>query len=466
MTVEDYIDKLLEDTESFRLSEINLLFCLLAGSKKHYEYTCKNIENVFFRNFELRQIFENIGFYYNRYPEITVIPFLDFKQQNKFLEKLEEIDYHTYTALCMGEVEALGFRLYSQLNKSIDDLILNHVEDIMKAIDYSDPKSVAEGMKKGTELMSQLRNRQEQQFYNSTEIVDVDKLLNDTFDDQRIISTGISKIDNVVLGVNKASITGVLARSGHGKTALGLQCMYNIAIKHPDEICLYFAKEQPAIEMVDRLIQYHTGVNMTQYKMKHDQVLINGLYKDREEAKKLLGETLKGPRNTLPPNLIFIDKGFNSIEDIYDIIGSYKDTHDQPISSVCIDHWHLLTHKGEGSKTEKQEDGAAVLVDLVKDFETHCFLLCQARKSVTVKVGNKKVDNVPVGGDDVKGSAAIKDACRQLWILHNPTDEQKSDDCDDENNKTFVIFDKTRNVAPGRRVELTFDGCKGQFKEW
>jgi len=435
--------------------ELNLLYCLMAGDRKLFDYASKFINSAHFASELGKKTWDDISELYGEFADIESVPLLKLKDNNSFVNNLFS-NINLISSLFAGDLSPLGIKLESTFTSCIDSLLQSYAKSLVVNSRDFDWSSFSQRVDEIKSIQMIIKERQE----GACESLGVDlhskltEFMEGKFPEDSTFSSGLNKIDQAVIGLRRGSITSCVAKSGHGKTSLGLQMLMAQAKAHPSLSFQFFSKEEPYEDVRNRIIRLLTGINMVTYFSQSKQVMVDERYVDRSIAVERLGGLLDNFDKSIPPNLKIIARGFKNVDDI---VMKMRESEEE-IGGIVIDHWHLLDFDSASNKTESQEKDSTKLLNTIKENKVHCLLLCQGKKS------QERLKHLPLTEDDIKGSAAVRDASAQVWVLNNPF--EMCGDPSDDHNKTYIEVRKCRNVRPGTKVSLTFDGARGRFKEW
>lgn len=441
--------------------EMQFILALLIGNKTNYERAKSFINIDFFTDDNAKYLYLEIENQYKNF-KIEKLSLLELSKNSVF-EKLKYTCNNFYTALMTGLNDEIQYRLNDELDVAISNILYRQIQILAKKItETKNLDSIQKINKEINDLFAKIEEKNKSNLED--DLFNIDDIFNTDINKNLLYKTEIKKIDKTIIGINPGTVTTVLAKPNHGKTAIAIQIAKNQCVSRPDLINVFFAKEQTTKEIKYRLLNLYTGININQVinqesnikcikTNEHQHNIIS--YISIDEAKQILKKANEQIKQDLS-NLIIKDSGFENIRDISYILETIKEKYpNKKIGNIYIDHWHAFSFSGD-NKTAYQENEAANLLALVKKFDCHCFLLAQAKKKEVINKGNT-LRNIPLNSEDIKGSGAIKEISHQVWIIHNPSDEEKTKDQLDENNKAFFLLDKSRNTAPGQRENIFYN---------
>ncbi|MDR0818370.1 MAG: replicative DNA helicase [Oscillospiraceae bacterium] len=68
------------------------------------------------------------------------------------------------------------------------------------------------------------------------------------------LATGMSRLDNVIMGLNSSDLILLASRPGVGKTSLALNVLVNVAKHEPEKVAAYFSLEMSKEQLVSRIL--------------------------------------------------------------------------------------------------------------------------------------------------------------------------------------------------------------------
>lgn len=450
--------------------ELQFLLALTLNDKSAYEASKELITEDFFYKEENKYLYLDIKNQFELH-HVNNLSLIELSKNSTF-EKLKFKCDAYYKALMSGLLSTINYRSLEELNVAITNLLIREVQLLSQAI--SKTSSLAKVITltgKVNTIIQNIEERSRGTVKKANDYIAINDLFDDAIKQDSMFTTNIHTIDNGVIGVNRGTVTTIVAKPNHGKTALAMQIAKNQCIANKDMIHIYFAKEQPGKEINIRYLHHYSGVNMSQLilgnkyvncyeKGNNRSIIIKA--QTRDYCKSLL-QKASSEIDADMSNLFVLDDGFNNMSEVRVLIEKIKQANPgKKIGNVFIDHWHAFGFDG-ANKTNFQENEASILLKMVKELDFHCFLLAQAKKKELIVKG-RTLRNIPLTSEDIKGSNAVKEISHQVWIIHNPTNEEQSDDRNDENNKSFLLLDKSRNTSPGERTPLFFNKGNCSFE--
>jgi len=249
------------------------------------------------------------------------------------------------------------------------------------------------------------------------------------------VKFGIPGIDNSIDGIAKGEMALIMARPGHGKSAIGAQWLENAARDgHP---ALMLNAEMSAIEVGRRSLMKITGVCDEQDWIEN-----------KDKYSIMVEEYYKG---WIPPHF----RSVSSIEDVEREIRAFKNGYE--IDAVVIDYVQLL-RSNKATRYEQVSDISLRLKSIAREENVAMIALCQASREV------EKRTNIEFLASDLKESGQLEqdaDLVAGLYWWGRSGDKGSNPNCAD------IHFIKRRN-GPIRKsaVRMLFNAQKQHFSDW
>lgn len=242
--------------------------------------------------------------------------------------------------------------------------------------------------------------------------------------------TGISDLDDKILGLHNGELTIIGARPGVGKTTFALQIAQKIAERKKKVAIL--SLEMSDVQLIQKLISKKTGVNS--YKMRSGNLEDD----DWEKIAEGLGELCDLP-------IRIITKAFN-IQQIEKTIRKLKNKNE--LDLVVIDYIQLIKNQGNFSSREQQvADISRTLKLLTLELNIPIIALCQLNRNA-----NKTEPTLA----DLRESGSIEQDADNVFFLYQEK-EQDTPIVD-----IVLKIAKQRNGEIGK-VNLKFNKPKSEF---
>jgi replicative DNA helicase len=271
------------------------------------------------------------------------------------------------------------------------------------------------------EINDELNSPEESLFTTMAEMSDLN--LDDIFQSDNYVKTGIPALDEHILGMFKGQLIVFAAPPGMGKTTLAWQIACNV----PDSI--FISLEMKRQELYAKLLSRYTDISTLRIEGKQctdDEVL--KLLKAKEKIKKEIRLTL-----------------FDSDLGYFKMINTVKKLAKQKnVSMVAIDYLQLI----EGAPGENHENRISTVTRTCKklafNLNIPVVLLSQLTKDV-LKEGRE-----PTLGD-LRGSGAIgQDADSVVFLYEKDADH-------------YLTIGKLRKGRIGRVANLKFNKASSRF---
>ena len=242
--------------------------------------------------------------------------------------------------------------------------------------------------------------------------------------------TGITDLDDKILGLHNGELTIIGARPGVGKTTFALQIAQKIAEKKKNVAII--SLEMSDIQLIQKLISKKTGVNS--YKMRSGNLVDD----DWEKIAEGFGELCDLP-------IRIITKAFN-IQQIEKTIRKLKNKNE--LDLVVIDYIQLIKNQGNFSSREQQvADISRTLKLLTLELNIPIIALCQLNRNA-----NKSEPTLA----DLRESGSIEQDADNVFFLYQEK-EQDTPIVD-----IVLKIAKQRNGEIGK-VYLKFNKPKSEF---
>jgi replicative DNA helicase len=242
------------------------------------------------------------------------------------------------------------------------------------------------------------------------------------------LSTGIDKLDNMTLGLNKSRLYYIGARPSQGKSALALNIALHLAVnelKSVGFISLESSKEECTLRAFASQGRMN-GMDISTGALRMADFANLNATADKLFQKKLY----------------FYDQPNITIQDIKSIsrrmVTFYK------CEVIFIDYLQIIQHSDTKlCKRERIEDISVQLKNLARELDIPIVCLAQLRRDVDQRR--------PGLGDFSDSSQAEKDADVAILIYH----EKENNDDEDEKLKSRLLVEKSRDGRTGS-IDVVF----------
>lgn len=263
-------------------------------------------------------------------------------------------------------------------------------------------------------------------------------------DELRYFPTGITDLDNKIIGFGLGNLNIIGAKPGAGKTAFLTQCAYNQAVKGNIPTCI-ISIEMQKYQIFSRLIAMVKGVNVN--SLSKGEIT----EKEKQEAEDYLFEHSKSPLYIEEKNIVYV-------EDIVQKIKSHKKING--VKNFYIDHHYAIgTRKYFRTKNDSIPYVVGLLTQTAKEEDVAINLLSQFNKD-----SKNRRNKTPVK-DDLMGSAQIEQDAYLIILIDRPESDgrkQFADKTDATNLAKFLVV-KNRNGILGE-VKVYFRGDRFKFE--
>lgn len=223
-----------------------------------------------------------------------------------------------------------------------------------------------------------------------------------TGEPQGYVPTGITSLDNLIVGIVNAEVTMIAAKPSQGKTALAVQILENAAMGGLPSAMI--SMEMSAAALSQRMIAARTGIPTR-------------VLRTRTWSKAQQASALKAAKalNGLP--LYVDDRSYLTGQQIYDTIGYLKE---QGIGLIAIDYLQLMSGDNE-SRQVQVGDAAKRVKAAAKDFSLPIILLSQMNRA-----SEAREDKRP-RMSDLRDSGEIEQVGDTIIMFHYPEDDLMED---------------------------------------
>lgn len=390
--------------------------------------------------------------------------------------KNEPIDLLTLSARLeeKNQLEQIGGRSYlASLSTAVPTSShIKHYADIVKKkstlrkLLSASSKITALSYKEEDEIEKLLDDAQ-QELYGVTQthlkksFTDIRTVLNDAFErlDElhkekgklRGISTGFTKLDNLLAGLQKSDLIILAARPSVGKTSLALDIARCAAVKHKVPVGL-FSLEMSKEQLVDRLLCSEAGVDL--WKMRTGNLSDRPDSDDFPRIGRAMGILSEAP--------IYIDDTpGNNVMQIRTKARRLQAEHG--LGLLIIDYLQLMeSHKSGGSENRVQEvsEISRNLKGIARELNIPVLALSQLSRAVEQsKPAIPKLSHLRESG------SIEQDADVVMFIYRKSADRnyREEDIPPDERNIGEIHIAKHRN-GPTGMVKLFFDETQASYR--
>lgn len=275
----------------------------------------------------------------------------------------------------------------------------------------------------------------------------IDKLLSQSQGKlPRGITTGITKLDNVIGGFTPGQLVTIAGRPGMGKSAFAQSIIVHCAERYGP--VLLISREMGAEDIAGRVVASHTDLNMA-------EIFGGSITTNQVEYLKKNSGYIKN----LP---VHVDEVSISLDQV--IYSIRKKVSQEGARLIVIDYIHLIRGfegKRYSGDTEKLTDITRELKSLSTLIKVPIIILSQLNRDVENR-GGRKVPQL----SDLKQSGSIEEDSNMVIFLYRPEqyDIYEFEDGSPAAGKVEVIVAKNRNGRTGK-VRANFDGMKMRFSD-
>lgn len=257
---------------------------------------------------------------------------------------------------------------------------------------------------------------------------------------ERMIVTGIEKLDNIIQEFSPGEFTILAGRPSMGKTTLAINYMKDMAYFQNKKV-LFFSLEMTRIRVLQKMLSNLTGLSAKQ---------INPRNMNEEYFRKIFNEAGIFSTGTL----LIDDSPARNILNIKAKAISAKMTHD--VDCIFIDHFHMLEDRSIKHSTKEQEYSycSGVIKDLAKELDIPIIVLAQLSRA------NEHRANKRPNLSDLRGSGALEQDADIVHFIHREDYYDNTDPSIAGNSD--IIIEKNRNGETGF-VNISHDLAKNKF---
>lgn len=254
----------------------------------------------------------------------------------------------------------------------------------------------------------------------------------------RGVPTGITRLDQVLNGLQKSDLIILAARPGMGKTSLAMNFVEHAAMKS-DKVCAVFSLEMPRIQIVQRLLCSYTNVSMGK--------ALTGKLDDRE------WRTISSACDALSKAKIYIDDSSRTTP--AEILSKCRrlKTIEGQLDLIMIDYIQLMSSGDKKEKDNRQQEIASITRDLkimAKELNVPVIALSQLRR----------IQSQEPQLSDLRESGAIEQDADIVMFISRPDVGASEEDLASGKVKkgdAEIIIAKHRNGSCDR-IKLRFRG--------
>lgn len=240
------------------------------------------------------------------------------------------------------------------------------------------------------------------------------------------LSTGLTKLDEMIRGLRKKTVTIVAGLPGSGKTTLGLQIAQHIACGGLG-VGMVFSLEMPEEELANRALASLGAVDL--------KVLDSGRLEDDDWPR------LTSAVNKIAGKPLYVsDKSGLTVPRIRSICRQVKRKHGLDV--VVIDYIGLIGSDGKAfNRTSELGKISTGIVNIAKELEVPVILLAQLNRDSTKRPGKKPI------ASDLRDSGQIEADAHCIILVHRDMDDEQG-----QNGATELIMPKCRHAPVGSCV--------------
>lgn len=276
-------------------------------------------------------------------------------------------------------------------------------------------------------------------------------------------NTGIAGLDEMIGPMLGGDLVVILAPSGHGKSALGAQILYNNAMPSLDAHLsespgFYESMEMDGAQIARRQMATNTGISTRAQK---EASIVQGQY-----------ETLRDTAEKLKKVPIYIDEGgAQKVSTVIRKLRAMKRRHG--IKSAVVDHVKLfLPENPRANNIETIGQAAMLLKKAAKDLDMLIILLAQVTRASQTRDGWRVKIGDLYGGETVRENAdVVITACLpERWLQENKPEHEKDmakwlSDIEAWKGYAEIAAPKVRDGESGSPRKIAFHGARMLFSD-
>lgn len=255
---------------------------------------------------------------------------------------------------------------------------------------------------------------------------------------------GFSELDAMTSGLQAGDLILVAARPSMGKTAFLISLILNALMKTVDSVAQFYSLEQPAEQILMRMLSALGGVDLQRMK--------SGLMDDEDWARVSSASQIL--MEDLPQRLIIDDS--NCLTPAMLRIRARRNArkYGKP-SLIGLDYLQLMRSPEQENRTQEIAEISRSLKALAKEMECPVVALSQLNRSL-----ESRADKRPNNGDLRDSGALEQDADVIIFIYRDEVYHENSPD----KGTAEAIISKQRQ-GPTGVVRLKFEGKFTRFSE-
>ncbi|EBY8686224.1 replicative DNA helicase [Salmonella enterica] len=255
---------------------------------------------------------------------------------------------------------------------------------------------------------------------------------------------GFSELDAMTSGLQAGDLILVAARPSMGKTAFLISLILNSLMKTVDTVAQFYSLEQPAEQILMRMVSALGGVELQRMK--------SGLMDDEDWAR--ITPALQILMEDLPQRLI-IDDSSGLTPGMLRIRARRNARKYGKPSLIGLDYLQLMRSPEQENRTQEIAEISRSLKALAKEMECPVVALSQLNRSL-----ESRADKRPNNGDLRDSGALEQDADVIIFIYRDEVYHENSPD----KGTAEAIISKQRQ-GPTGVVRLKFEGKFTRFSE-
>ena len=260
------------------------------------------------------------------------------------------------------------------------------------------------------------------------------------------IKSGITALDNIILGFGKGEMSTIAGRPGMGKSSMARDILLNIGQPSINEgACLLCTLEMPCEEITELL-----AANLA--KVDYQSI------KRGDATEQVLTKFHEALEQLSHYSIIINDDSFvvpDSIREILKVIEK-----DEPIACLIVDYLQLMSlRKQVVNRQEEVSEISRELKAIAREFNIPVIAFSQLNRNV-----ESRVDPRP-RMTDLRESGAMENDSTKIILIHRPSyfDKQLDPNAEDSGEAELIVC-KNRSGAVGT-IECAFISSWMSFRD-
>jgi len=269
--------------------------------------------------------------------------------------------------------------------------------------------------------------------------------------------TGYPSLDNLGVTIPTGALTIIAARPSHGKTALMLNLLINIARRHEDKTFFYFSYEDTSRDLGTRVLNILSN-HITDKPAQNFSQLQSYIKGDNHGIEAFERGKAEFNRLTSSGRIVLVDLPYY-IDELEELITAIANKYQDRVGAIFVDYIQRIRNKGRFSsrQTELQNTSNRLQTAAI----AHSIPIIMGAQFNRVAGEYIKLEHIRECGD-------IEQDAQLVLGLYNEAKELA-----DDNGATQIAQDiplditilKNKNAAPNNKIRLMFTGPTFAIRE-